>query len=224
VQPGATSKQFGAIWALAIAFILAFATLITGAVLHLTELMDDEMSGDIAGFGMLGSVGLGSALVSVWLRRTREPSAANRWRASVTLARARPVAGYRAAGDEADGVDCEVRTRGGGVVERVTAELVVREYVYWTENDLQTETSARYEREKVLAKSEVPLAGDSATGSWRGRLPLPELDPRTPRYTLFDDLGRGLLWQVNVLSFAKGREKPDVETRYLTVRPGLTVA
>jgi hypothetical protein len=37
---------------------------------------------------------------------------------------------------------------------------------------------------------------------------------------LFDDQGRGLLWQVNVLSYAKGRDKPDVETRHLTVRPG----
>jgi hypothetical protein len=224
VEPGATSTQYGALVAVTIGFVLALVTLGTGVVLHAAALASDDVSGAIASLGTMGTIGTGVALVSLWWRRRTERGSANRFRASVTLEHAARGAGYRTRSNERDGVDCEVRTRSGGVIERVVAEIVVREYVRWTEHDAASDSSRQYEYEKVLSRAEVPLAGDSAKGSWRGRLPLPEPGPEIPPYTMFDEQGRGLVWQVNVLSYATGRTKPDVETRYLTVQPGTAVS
>ena len=214
VKAGANTEGYEQFLNVVTLFILAVLVLGAGGVLELLGVAAG-VRGPMIWLGAAGSLLLGVAsLVAWWVQR----KAGTRFRASVELVPQGRDTSDSSADRPPAAVRCAVRTRARGAIERVTAELMVREHVAWQVWDMQQQTTD-YDYEQVLSRVEVPLPGDSSRGVFEGCLPLPELGTEFPPYTLFDKHGRGLMWQVNVRCYRKGSAIPDVESRYLTVRP-----
>jgi hypothetical protein len=202
-RPQIRAPGFGGVVGLGATVFIALLASAIGVALKLAELAPDEVSGAVAGVGLSVSVIIGLLFGGKWLAWRKEGG--NRLRAAIALKLAPGASGYRSE------LECSVKTRGGGIVRRVCAALVVKERAHWrTKNPHR-----KHMREEVIHRHEVELAGDGDLGEFGGALPLPASDA-VPCFSLADAEGRGLLWQVEVLVYGDDGV-PTVHTRSLEV-------
>ncbi len=215
VEVGAQSESYTALIVTGLLLAGAILMMTAGFVLKALELAPDPVSGAMAGLGVVGTLLMG--LMFLGARAARRGGGTSPWKSAVRLSCEVPGTGYR--GDGKRLLRCEVDTKGGGAIERVGARVDVKEYVRWTTRTANSGHTTTHEYDNILSRVEVPLTGDPESGKWSGQLPLPTPGPDIPPYTLSDSQNRGLTWRVDVMSYRRGSEKPDIETRHLTAYP-----
>ena len=187
VEVGAQSESFTALIVTGLLLAGAILLMTAGFVAKAMGLVPDPVSGAMAGLGVAGTLLMG--LMFLGARAMRRGGGTSPWKSAVRLSYEAPGAGYRGRGEQL--LRCEVDTKGGSVIERVSARLDVREYVRWTRREPGSEHTTTHEYEEILSRVEVPLTGDPAAGKWNGQLPLPNPGPDIPPYTLSDSQNAG---------------------------------